>query len=106
MARIPPAYRLVAEQRIVCNGTAKYSLNSTIRTGAALLIFTVETSDVRLSFGANSTVPSKTTGLLMVKNYAYTLAHSKSSPLKFSAANSTAGVVNIAGMRYAGSVAP
>ena len=106
MSRIFPAgLKLIAEQTITTSSTAKYPLNSTVQSGLQYVIFSVETNSVRLSFGANSTVPSQATGILLVKDIVYQYPVSAPDTFKFCSYNSTAGVVQLAGFKYAGGAA-
>ena len=103
MARfIPAGLNLIAEQTITCSSTAKYPLNSTVQSGLQYVIFSVETNSVRLSFDANATVPSRATGILLVKDTVYQFPVSAPDALKFCSFNTTAGVIRLAGFKYAG----
>lgn len=101
MRTFPAALSLLGEQRISCSSTAKYPLNTTCRT-AQVLYFSVETASVRASFSSNSTVPSRTTGVLFAAGGPYTVTLKAPTTFKFSSSNTTAGVVNLAAFRYAG----
>lgn len=102
MRVFPAGLVAIGEQVITCSSTAQYPVNSTCRAGAQLVRFSVETNSVRCSWAANSTVPSRTTGVLLVKDQVYEFPFDGSENFKFSSYNSTAGVVNLTTFKYAG----
>ena len=101
MRTFPAALVYLGEQKITCTSTAKRALNSTV--GAANLIrFSVETNSVRAAYYSNSTVPSRATGVLYVAGGPYEIELNTGYNLKFNSLNTTAGVINIVGFKYAG----
>jgi hypothetical protein len=102
MRFFPAGMKLTGEQKITCSSTAKYALNSTVQTGLQHIILSVATNSVRMSFGANSTVPARSTGILLVKDIIYEFHVPDPAKLKFSSFNTTAGIVYLAGFGYAG----
>lgn len=102
MRTFPAGLIPIGEQKITCTSTAKYPINSTVRAGAQVVILSVETNDVRVSFSANSTVPSRATGILLQSDTVHQFAINGDTKFKFSSVNTTAGVVNLATFRYAG----
>ncbi|MBU2249091.1 MAG: hypothetical protein KKD77_20255, partial [Gammaproteobacteria bacterium] len=91
----------VGEQKISLSGTQQTAINTTCRA-ADVVVFSVETANVRVGFGASATYPTATTGVLYVANTTnWITGFNRTSMCRFARVTG-APVVNIAAFRYVG----
>lgn len=91
----------VSFETLTLSNSTAVGLNSTARASASVIVFSVETQNVRMR--ADGTAPTKTTGVLFATDQTYVLDIDGSTDLKFQRTTGTAKV-SIQTFRYPGTV--